>query len=49
MLSHAVDGATESCYRQCYRVMLATELPEQIACGVILMSSHAGDGAAKSC
>jgi hypothetical protein len=61
--SHAGDGAAratsprrdvdaESCWRQCYRVMLATVLPGDLAMArcrcrvmwVMVLSSHAGDG-----
>jgi hypothetical protein len=46
-LWHDVDD--ESCWRRCYRVMLAMALPGRLSRDVMLMSSHTGDSAAKSC
>jgi hypothetical protein len=58
--SHAGDGTVEvtwprrdvdveSCWRQCYQVMLATMLPRRLGRDTMLMPNHAGDNAAESC
>jgi hypothetical protein len=60
LLSHAGDDVagetwswcdvdTESCWRQCGRAMLATTLLGRLGRSTMKMSSHVGDGAAKSC
>jgi hypothetical protein len=43
------DVNVESCWRQCYRVMLAMALPMWLGRDVISMLSHASDGDAESC
>jgi hypothetical protein len=58
LLSPAGDGTVEvtwpwcdviakSCWRRCYRVILAMALPRQL--GPSAMSSHADDNAVESC
>jgi hypothetical protein len=60
LLSHTGDGAAgvawpwrdvtaESCWRRCYRVILAMALLGQLGQGAMLLSSHADDGATESC
>jgi hypothetical protein len=60
LLSHASDGPAkvtwpwsdvdaESCWRQCYRVMLVMMLPRRHGHDAMYMPIHASDGAPKTC